>query len=73
MTEAATGDVLLKKVLLKISQNSQENTYARVAFLIKLQASGLQLYLKKTLVHVFSCKFCEIFKNTSASELSVCL
>ena len=44
MTEAATGDVLLKKVLLKISQNSQENTYARVAFLIKLQAWGLQLY-----------------------------
>ena len=30
--------------LLKISQNSQENTYVRASFLIKLQALGLQLY-----------------------------
>ena len=34
----------VKKVFLKISQNSQENNCARVSFLIKLQASGLQLY-----------------------------
>ena len=34
----------VKKVLLEISQNSQENTCARVSFLKKLQASGLQLY-----------------------------
>ena len=27
------------------------------------QTSGLQLYLKKTLAQVFSCEFCEIFKN----------
>ena len=27
-------------MFLKISQNSQENTYASVSFLIKLQASG---------------------------------
>ena len=33
----------VKKVFLKISQNSQENTCARVSFLIKLRASGLQL------------------------------
>ena len=39
--------VLSKKVLLEISQSSQENTCARVSFLIKLQASGLQLYFKK--------------------------
>ena len=33
-------------------------------FLIKLQAWGLQLYVKKgTLAQVFSCKFCEISKN----------
>ena len=37
-TEAAIRGVLLKKVFLKISQNSQENTCARVSFLIKLQA-----------------------------------
>ena len=34
----------VKKVFLEISQNSQENTCARVTFLIKLQVSGLQLY-----------------------------
>ena len=39
--EAATRGVLWKKVLLEISQ---ENTCARVPFLIKLQAWGLQLY-----------------------------
>ena len=38
--KAATWGVLLKKVVLEISQNSQENTCARVSFSIKLQASG---------------------------------
>ena len=37
-TEAATRGVLWKKVFLKISQNSQENSFVRVSFLIKLQA-----------------------------------
>ena len=38
----------MKKVFLEISQNSQENnTCARVSFLIKFQARGLQLFLKK--------------------------
>ena len=37
LTEAATRGVLCKKVFLEISQNSQENTCARVSFLIKLQ------------------------------------
>ena len=49
-------------MFLQISQNSQEKTYARVSFLIKLQAWGL--LLKKTLAQVFSCEFCEISKNT---------
>ena len=43
--EAATGGDLLKNVFLEISQNSQENTCVRPSFLIKLQASGLQLFL----------------------------
>ena len=34
----------VKKVFLKISQNSQKNTCARISFLIKLQSSALQLY-----------------------------
>ena len=35
--EAATRGVLCERVFLEISQNSQENTCARVSFLIKLQ------------------------------------
>ena len=41
--EAATRGVLPEKVFLEISQNSQENTCARVSVLIKLQDWGLQL------------------------------
>ena len=56
-TEAATGAILLKKVFLKISLNSQENTCARVSFLIgTFLAQG------------FSCEFCKIFKNTFFTE-----
>ena len=33
----------VKKMFLETSQNSQENTCARASFLIKLQASGLQI------------------------------
>ena len=40
-SEAATGGVLYQKVFIEILQNSQENTCARVSFLIKLQASCL--------------------------------
>ena len=39
-SEAATRGVLFEKVFLEISQISQENTYARVSFLINLQGSG---------------------------------
>ena len=35
-TEAATRGVQSKKVLLKITQNSQENSCTKVSFLIKL-------------------------------------
>ena len=59
LPEAATGGVFLKKVFLKISQNSQENTCARV------RAATL---LKKTVAQVFSCEFCEIFKSTFFTE-----
>ena len=54
-------------------QNSQENTWAKVSFLIKLQASDLiknpsGFIKKKTLAQVFSCEFCEIFKSTFFTE-----
>ena len=54
-SEAATRGVLQKEMLL----NLQENTCVGVVFKIKLQASK-----KETPTQVFSCKFCEIFKNT---------
>ena len=42
--EAVVQRCSIKKVFLEISQNSQENTCARVSFSIKLQARGMQLY-----------------------------
>ena len=69
LTEAAARSVLWIKVFLKISQNSQENTCARVSFLIKLQDWGLQLFEKRDSGSgVFACKFCEISKNTFFTE-----
>ena len=47
LTEALTHWCSVKKVFLEISQNPQENTCARISFLIKLQAWGLQLYQKR--------------------------
>ena len=63
----------IRKGVLEISQNSQENTCARVSFLIKLQASG-NFAKKETLAQVFSCEFCEIsrtpfLQNTSGRLL----
>ena len=37
----------IKKMFLEISQNSPKSTCTRVSFLIKLQASSLQLYSKR--------------------------
>ena len=65
--------VLLKTLFLKISKNSQENTCGQSLFFnsanlpssSNLENKGsMQLYLKKTLAHVFSCEFCEIFNST---------
>ena len=53
----------VKKLFLKISQNSQENTCARVSFLIKLQAQACNFIIKETLAQVFFCEFCEISQN----------
>ena len=46
----------VKNVFLKILQNSQENTCARVQV--------CNFIKKETLSQVFSCEFCEILKNT---------
>ena len=55
-SEAVIQSCSVKKLFLEISQNSQENTCARVSFLAKLHASGSQA--KETLAQVFSCEFC---------------
>ena len=62
--EAVVQRCSVKIVFLKNWQNSQENTYARVSFLIKLQPQACHFIKKEILAQVFSCKFCEISKNT---------
>ena len=59
----------VKKVFLKISLNSQENTCARVLFLIRSQAWACSFIKKEALARVFSCEFYEISKNNSAYNL----
>ena len=44
VTKAVLQRCSVKKVVLEISQNSQDNICTRASFLIKLTASGLQLY-----------------------------
>ena len=56
-------EVFYKKSDLKNVTNSQENTHARVSFLIKLQALACNFNKKETLAQVFSCEFCEISKE----------
>ena len=64
-------EVFLKKTCFPVSfvtsQNSLENTCARVSFLIKLQASACN-FDKETLAQVFCCEFCEISKNIFFTE-----
>ena len=70
----------IKKAFFKILENSQENTCVRVSFLIKLQAEicyytcrlrSATLFKKETMAQVFSCKFCETFKNSLFTEHSL--
>ena len=53
-------------MFLKISQYSKENTCATVSFLIKRQSCNF--IKKETLAQLFSCEFCEVFKNTVFQE-----
>ena len=51
-TEAVAQRCSVKKVFLEISQKSQENTSARVSFMIKLQAPGLIFDISRTISHL---------------------
>ena len=48
VSETDIGGVLQEKVSLEISHNSQENTYARASFLIKLQEHLRTPFLQNT-------------------------
>ena len=63
ISEAATLGVLWKRLFLRFSQNSQEDTCVRASFLLKLQASGLPVTsLKRRLWHsCFPMKFVKIW------------
>ena len=63
--EAIVRRYSVKKVFLKILQNLQENTCAKVTFSIKLQAESYSFIKKETLPQVFFCGNCEIFKGTA--------
>ena len=54
----------IKKVFLKTSQNSQENTCARVS----LKGVFLCILVLRCFSQVFSCVFCEIVKHTFFTE-----
>ena len=58
-TEAFVQRCSVKTVFLKISQNSRENTLARVY---------LNFIKKETRAQVFSCEFCEISKKIFFAE-----
>ena len=56
MKKHSPGGGSVKKVFLEISQNSQENNCVGVSFFNK--------ETQRDSTKVFSCEFCEIFKNT---------
>ena len=58
----------IKKLFLKISQYSQENTCVQVSSESRCGASGRQLYLKEIPTQVFFCEYCEIFKKAYFEE-----
>ena len=66
--KAVPGRCSIKKVFLKISQNSQKNICVRASFLITLQVEAFNFIKKETLEQVFSCEFCKISKNTFLTE-----
>ena len=69
--EAAVQRCSVKKVFLEISQNSQENTCAKISFLIKLQALGLRptTLLKKIFWHrCFPVNFAKFLRTPSFIE-----
>ena len=64
LIEAVVQTCSVKKVFLEISQNSQENTCARVSFWKTCRFEARNFTKKETLARVLFCEFCEISKRT---------
>ena len=64
LTEAVVRRCSVKKMFLKISQNSQENTCAWVSFFNKVAGLACNFIKNKTLAQAFSSESCNVFKNT---------
>ena len=58
----------MKKVFLKISQNSQENACARVSFLISSRPEACNFIKKETLTQVFPGNFAKFLRTALAIE-----
>ena len=68
-SRSSCSQMFFKIVVLETSANFTEKHLCLGLFLIQLQVSGLQLFLKKeTLTQVFFCEIFEIFKNTFFTE-----
>ena len=63
-SRSSCPEMFSKQLFLEISKNSQENTCARVPFLIKLQSKACNFIKKEALAQVLSFEFCEICYNT---------
>ena len=63
ISEAAVGGGLWKKLFLKLLQYSQENMYVGVP-----STSVPATLLKGDSKQVFTCQYCEIFKETYFEE-----
>ena len=68
MPETATGGVLRKKVFLKVSQNSQENTIVNRPYIPPYRPSTL---LKRKIQHRrFSVKFAKFLRTAFSQNTS---
>ena len=57
-TTAVIRRCSVKKIFLKSSKNSEENTGIGVSFLIKSQAQACNLIKRNASTQVFPCEFC---------------
>ena len=67
-SDATTGCVMLKKMFLKILQNSRKSSvfeplFNKIAGLQTVIKKGIQHNLKRSPTQDFSCEHCKTFKN----------